>query len=144
MSAIELCRTAALGGQFDVTTLDGSQLDPEECRQYEAGIKYEPRGFPALITASVFDIEISNLPNPNALPADASQQQGVSKIKGAEVEAQVQMGDLYLDASYSVLDAEDPLGDRLNANEQASNFEKIECGFRFSFSGGNPLPRMLF
>jgi len=34
-----------------------------------------------------------------------------------------------------VLDAEDPLGDRLNANEKTSNFEKIECGFRFSFSG---------
>ncbi|WP_202900504.1 TonB-dependent siderophore receptor [Parvularcula oceani] len=100
------------------TTLDGSQLDPEEGRQYEAGIKYEPRGFPALITASVFDIEISNLPNPNALPADASQQQGVSKIKGAEVEAQVQMGDVYLDASYSVLDAEDPNGQELAAQPE--------------------------
>ena len=104
------------------TDRSGNQLDPEEARQYEAGFKYEPRGIPGLITAAYYDIEISNLPNPNSLPGDAAQQQGVSKLKGFEAEARLQFGEVYFQAAASTIDAEDPNGRQLAAipEEQAS------------------------
>lgn len=104
------------------TTPQGAQLDPEEARQYEVGFKYEPRGIPGLITAAYYDIEISNLPNPNALPGNAAQQQGVSTLKGFEAEARLQFDEIYLQASASTIDAEDPNGRQLAAipEEQAS------------------------
>jgi iron complex outermembrane receptor protein len=97
------------------TTLAGDQLEPEEARQYEAGFKYEPRGIPGLITAAYYDIEISNLPNPNGLPGTAAQQQGVSTLKGFEAEARLQLDTIYLQAAASTIDAEDPNGFRLSA-----------------------------
>lgn len=90
------------------TTLAGNQLEPEEGRQYEAGIKYEPSGFPGNFTLSYFDIEVSNLPNPNGLPGGAAQQQGVSEITGIEFESKVMIGEFYWQTALSLLDAKDP------------------------------------
>lgn len=92
------------------TTTSGERLEPEEARQYEAGFKYEPGGFPGLFTLSAFDIEISNLPNPNSLPGDAAQQQGVSHIDGVELDARAYLGPFYVQGALAVLDAEDPNG----------------------------------
>ncbi|MCV6627185.1 MAG: TonB-dependent receptor, partial [Cellvibrionaceae bacterium] len=97
------------------TDVANRQLKPEEGRQYEAGLKFEPESFPGLITLAYFDIEISNLPNPNSLPNDAGQQQGVSELKGFEAEAKLQLGDFDIQASASVLDAQDPNGYELAA-----------------------------
>jgi iron complex outermembrane receptor protein len=97
------------------TTLGGDQLEPEEARQYEIGFKYEPEGLPGLITVAWYDIEISNLPNPNSLPGDAAQQQGVSTLTGIEAEARLQLGDVYLQAAAATIDAEDPNGFELAA-----------------------------
>ena len=97
------------------TTAQGDQLEPEEARQYEVGFKYEPRGIPGLITAAYYDIEISNLPNPNALPGNAAQQQGVSTLKGFEAEARLQFDEIYFQAAASTIDAEDPNGFQLAA-----------------------------
>ena len=97
------------------TDLEGNQLEPEESRQYEAGIKYEPKGIPGLITIAYYDIEISNLPNPNSLPGDAAQQQGVSTLKGFEVEGRLQFEELYFQAAASTIEAEDPNGFKLAA-----------------------------
>ena len=97
------------------TDLAGNQLDPQEARQYEAGFKYEPRSIPGLITVAYYDIEISNLPNPNSLPGDAAQQQGISTLKGFEVEGRLQFDEIYLQAAASTIDAEDPNGFKLAA-----------------------------
>ncbi|MEQ8559194.1 MAG: TonB-dependent siderophore receptor [Henriciella sp.] len=97
------------------TDLAGNQLEPEEARQYEAGFKYEPHGIPGLITAAYYDIEISNLPNPNSLPGDAAQQQGVSTLKGFEIEGRLQLDDFFVQAAASTIDAEDPNGFKLAA-----------------------------
>ncbi|MGB3626474.1 MAG: TonB-dependent siderophore receptor, partial [Henriciella sp.] len=97
------------------TDLAGNQLEPEESRQYEAGIKYEPKGIPGLVTLAYYDIEISNLPNPNSLPGDAAQQQGVSTLRGFEVEGRLQFDEVYLQAAASTIDAEDPNGLKLAA-----------------------------
>lgn len=97
------------------TDANGNQLDPEESRQYEAGIKYEPQGIPGLITLAYYDIEISNLPNPNSLPGDASQQQGVSTLKGFELEGRLEFDEFFVQAAASTIDAEDPNGFKLAA-----------------------------
>ena len=97
------------------TDNNGNQLEPEEARQYEVGVKYEPRGIPGLITLAYYDIEISNLPNPDSLPGNAAQQQGVSTLKGFEAEARLQFDEIYVQAAASTIDAENPNGFKLAA-----------------------------
>ncbi|MFK4004077.1 TonB-dependent siderophore receptor [Qipengyuania sp. NPDC077563] len=107
-----------------IDTLTNEQLLPQEGRQYEVGIKYQPRGVNALVTLSAFDIEVSNLPNPNSLVGGDSQQEGVSKVRGVELEANALVGGLRLDGNVSYLDTKDPDGYRLTsiADWQASLF----------------------
>lgn len=92
------------------TDLNGDQLEPQEARQYEGGVKFEPASFPALFSIAYFDIEISNLDNPNSLPADAAQQQGVATMTGVELEAKAYLGDFYLQGAVSTLKTEDENG----------------------------------
>ncbi len=118
------------------------QLLPQEGRQYEAGIKWQPVGINALVTLAAFDIEQSNLPNPGALVGASSQQEGVAKIRGAELEANALIGGLRLDGNLSYLDAEDPNGRSLTAipEWQASLFALYRFASGpltgFSFGGG--------
>ncbi|MCA6059911.1 TonB-dependent siderophore receptor [Thalassolituus sp. ST750PaO-4] len=89
---------------------NGKQLEPREATQYEAGLKFEPNGFPGLFTLSYFDIEITNLPNPNGVPGTSSQQQGVAKIDGVELEGKANVGDFYIQGALSTLNTEDQNG----------------------------------
>lgn len=90
--------------------LTGDPLKPQEGEQWEIGIKYQPRGIPAQVTLAAFDIEQSNLPNPNDLPTAPSQQEGVSEIQGVELEAKARFGEFLLEANASHIDTEDPNG----------------------------------
>ena len=131
-----------------VDTITGSQLLPQEGRQYEVGVKYRPPGVNALVTVSAFDIEVSNLPNPAALVGGNSQQEGVSKVRGVELEANALLGGLRLDGNVSYLDAEDPNGLPLTsiADWQASLFalytfsgalDGLSLGGGVRYVGGN-------
>jgi len=93
-------------------TVTNQPLLPQEGKQIEVGVKFQPRGTRTYITAAYFDIEQSNLPNPAALRSAASQQEGVAKISGFEVEATTAIGDVSIDAAFSVIDTEDPDGVR--------------------------------
>ena len=97
-----------------------NQLKPEEGRQYEAGIKYELSSVPGFITLAYYDIEVSNLPNPNGLPDEAAQQQGVTTIEGIELEGRVDFGQITAQFAASVLDAEDPNGFSLSAQPDSN------------------------
>lgn len=124
-----------------VDTITNTQLKPQEGRQYEVGLKWQPRGINALVTLAAFDIEISNLPNPNSLVGGASQQEGISKVRGAELEANALLGGLRLDGNVSYLDAEDPNGFALTSisDWQASLFALYDFDGAlngFSFGGG--------
>lgn len=131
-----------------VDTITNKQLLPQEGRQYEVGVKYQPPGVNALVTMSAFDIEVSNLPNPNSLVGGNSQQEGVSKVRGVELEANAFLGGLRLDGNVSYLDAEDPNDLRLTsiADWQASLFalysfsgalEGLSLGGGVRYVGGN-------
>lgn len=125
-----------------IDTLTNRQLLPQEGRQYEIGIKWQPVGANALITLSAFDIEQSNLPNPNALIGANSQQEGTAKFRGVELEANALVGGLQLDGNLSYLDAEDANGLRFTAipKWQASLFAlyTVQSGILrgLSFGGG--------
>lgn len=105
-------------------------LEPQEGRQYEAGIKYQPRGVPLQVTAAVFDIEQSNLANPNDLPGAPSQQEGVAEIRGVELEAKARLGDFTVEANASHLETEDANGFRFPSvpADQASVWLGYEPG----------------
>ncbi|MBD3586808.1 TonB-dependent siderophore receptor [Salinimonas sp. HHU 13199] len=100
--------------------INGNQLKPEEGKQYEAGVKYALDAVPGFITLAWYDIEISNLPNPNALPAEAGQQLGKSSIKGIELESRVVLNNFTVELNAAVMDAEDPNGFEL-AGQPDSN-----------------------
>ena len=100
--------------------INGNQLQPEEGRQYEAGLKYALSTVPGFITVAWYDIEISNLPNPNSLPVEAAQQQGKSSISGFELESRVVLNNVTVELNASVMDAEDPNGFEL-AGQPDSN-----------------------
>ena len=99
---------------------DNNQLKPEEGRQYEAGIKYELSAIPGFITLAYYDIEVSNLPNPNGLPDEAAQQQGVTSIEGVELEGRLDFGEVTAQFAASVMDAEDPNGFSLSAQPDSN------------------------
>ncbi|HEX2020478.1 MAG TPA: TonB-dependent siderophore receptor [Aurantimonas sp.] len=86
----------------------GGLFEPEEGRQYEAGIKYEPAGWNTLLTASVFDIV-----RDNAIRFDAvggtfqARQTGQITSRGFELEGVTSLTDsLNLRVAYTYLDAE--------------------------------------
>jgi len=97
-----------------VIGLDGftsEPLKPREGEQWEAGIKYQPPGTRTYLTLAYFEIEESNLPNPASIIGQPdSQQEGVGKVKGVEVEALTTLGAWYLEGNFSSLDTETPDG----------------------------------
>lgn len=82
---------------------------PVTGRQYEAGLKFQPRGANALFTLSLFDLRRQNVPitDPRAgttvngvtIPASASAQVGEVKVRGIELDGR---GDLAPGLSLSV------------------------------------------
>lgn len=94
-------------------TVTQKPLKPKEGKQYELGVKYQPLGSQSQITAAVFDIDITNLPNPNSQPGGVSQQEGTSNIRGFELEGTIHFGDFQWQASWTGLDTEDPNGFRM-------------------------------
>ncbi len=117
---------------------NGKQLEPREATQYEAGLKFEPNGFPGLFTLSYFDIEITNLPNPNGVPGTNSQQQGVAKIDGVELEGKASVGDFYIQGALSTLNTEDQNGYQYAAepDSNASLWVTWKPAGKFRMGGG--------
>lgn len=97
-----------------------NQLKPEEGRQYEAGIKWAFSSIPGYVTVAYYDIEISNLPNPNSLPSDAAQQQGITRIDGVEIEGRVTFDEVSAQFAASTMNAEDPNGFALSAQPDSN------------------------
>jgi iron complex outermembrane receptor protein len=77
-----------------VTVVTGNTFVPVTGRQYEAGLKFQPRGSSALFTLSAFDLRRQNVPvgAPGAgqagtgVPANAQVQAGEVKVRGIELD----------------------------------------------------------
>jgi iron complex outermembrane receptor protein len=96
-----------------VDNITGEAFKPQEGRQYEAGLKYLDAESGSYVTAAWFDIEQSNLSNPNSLVDAPSQQEGVAEIAGVELEGILTLGQFRLEGNVSRLDTKDPNGFRL-------------------------------
>ena len=59
------------------TDADGNPFKPEEGRQYEVGIKYQPPGWNSFVTLSLFDLVKQNVLTPD--PAGPAQQPGADR-----------------------------------------------------------------
>jgi iron complex outermembrane receptor protein len=79
--------------------------DPTTGKQYEAGIKYRPEAFPALITASVYDLTKSNITvfdQVTYIPATVDKVRN----RGFEIEAKAEVTDhVNVIAAYSYIDS---------------------------------------
>lgn len=91
----------------------GQPLEPQEGEQIEIGFKYQPTGFPAILTIAWFDLEQSNLPDPLTRPGTFQQQSGITTIEGLELEGAAQFGDFRVELNLSKLDTKTQDGWRL-------------------------------
>jgi iron complex outermembrane receptor protein len=68
--------------------LSGKPFEPEMGRQFEAGLKYQPRGSGSFVSVAGFDLTRRNVLTPDpAAPDVASVQTGEQRSRGIEVEA---------------------------------------------------------
>jgi len=82
---------------------DGNLVDPREGSQHEIGVKYLSNDGDTFITAALFKIEEDNRVT-NTDPASFSVFDGT--YKGFELSVKHRIDDIYLDGSYTYLDAE--------------------------------------
>ena len=92
------------------TDADGNPFKPEEGRQYEVGIKYQPSGMNSFVMLSLFDLVKKNVLTPTADPfdpPDSQVQTGEIRTRGVELEG-VASFDFGLDLSlaYTFIDPE--------------------------------------
>lgn len=64
----------------------GQPFEPEEARQFEGGVKFQPEGWNSFLTVAYFDLVRENFltPDPSTF---ANVQQGEARTRGLEVEA---------------------------------------------------------
>lgn len=85
-------------------------FEPVTGRQYEAGLKFQPRGTSAIFTASVYDLRRRKVPvaDPgapaNGLPSNSQIQIGEVRVRGVELEGRGEVApglDVIVAASYT-------------------------------------------
>ncbi len=80
-------------------------VEPTTGKQYEVGIKYRPDAFPALFTASVYDLTLENITTreaPTYLPATIDKV----RHRGIDLEAKVEVtSNVNLIAAYAYIDS---------------------------------------
>ncbi|MDA8485830.1 TonB-dependent siderophore receptor [Pseudomonas resinovorans] len=90
----------AMGANVDSTV----SFEPTEGKQYEVGIKYQPPGTDAMLTAAVYDLNQTNV---SVTEGSVTRQIGELEIRGLELEATADVTEnLKLVASYSYTDSE--------------------------------------
>ncbi|PWW38554.1 iron complex outermembrane receptor protein [Idiomarina loihiensis] len=92
----------------------GKAFVPNEGKQWEAGVKYQPEGTEHLLTASVYKITEENrttsvnaeqAADPDIVDPNGQVQTGEVEIEGVELEAQLAWDSLDVYASYAYTDA---------------------------------------
>lgn len=94
-----------------VDTLTGQPYRPQEGKQTEIGLKYQPARTRTYITLAWFDLEQNNQLDPLVFPGSPAQQNGTNDIKGVEIEGETTFGDFHIQASLSILDTENEFGE---------------------------------
>lgn len=91
------------------TDFFGSPFKPTTGKQYEAGVKFQPRGFNSFTTLSVYDLTQRNVTTQDPVTShgvNAKVQTGEIRSRGFEFEAHLSLADgLDMTAAYSYVDA---------------------------------------
>ncbi len=88
------------------TDRDGNAFEPTRGDQYEVGVKYQPPGIDALLTASAFQITQSNLTTTDPDFPEFSRQTGEVRVRGIELEGRAAVGPVDVSLAYTHLDSE--------------------------------------
>ena len=92
----------------------GKAFVPKKGQQWEAGLKYQPKGSEHLLTAALYEIKEQNrtttlsaaqAADPTVLNPNGQVQDGEVTSKGVELEAQLAWHELDIYASYAYIDA---------------------------------------
>ncbi|ABC23195.1 TonB-dependent siderophore receptor [Rhodospirillum rubrum ATCC 11170] len=85
----------------------GGNFDSSQGRQYEAGMKFQPKGYNSFLAASLFDLTQTNVKSSDPLYSGYSVQTGEITVQGFELEALASLYEgLNLSASYTLQEAE--------------------------------------
>ena len=85
----------------------GSPFDPTTGTQYEAGIKYQPNDFNALVTLAAFQVTQQNVQTPDPVNTGFSVQTGEVRSRGIELEGVASFDNgLSLAAAFTLQDVE--------------------------------------
>lgn len=85
----------------------GTPFEPTRGRQTEVGVKYQPKGVNAFITASAFDLRQTNVLTPDPLNTNYNTQSGEARVRGFELEGKASLTrGLDVVASYSYSNTE--------------------------------------
>ncbi|CAE6801626.1 Ferrichrome outer membrane transporter/phage receptor [Paraburkholderia nemoris] len=85
-------------------TFDGTPFQPTRGKQYEVGVKYQPKGYNALFTVAAFDLRQTNVETNDDAHPGYTVQTGEIRSRGFEAEARVSLTDsLNIIASYAFL-----------------------------------------
>ena len=83
----------------------GAAFQPTEGKQVEVGVKYQPAGMASYVTAAAFDLRQTNVSTPDPTNIVNTLQTGEVRVRGFEVEAQVNLlAGLNVLAAYTYLD----------------------------------------
>ncbi|MBL8266807.1 TonB-dependent siderophore receptor [Steroidobacter sp.] len=103
--------------------VNGRPFDPLTGEQYEVGLKYEPKGYNALVTVALFELTQRNVLRTDLSNFGFLQQTGEARARGIELEASASLSrGLDLVAGYSYTDA---LVTKSNAGDQGLRFAAL-------------------
>jgi iron complex outermembrane receptor protein len=86
------------------STFDGTPFQPTRGKQYEVGVKFQPKGYNALFTLAAFDLRQQNVETLDDDHPGFMTQTGEIRSRGFEAEARMSLTDsLNLIASYAYL-----------------------------------------
>jgi iron complex outermembrane receptor protein len=116
------------------TDAAGNAFEPTRGKQVEAGVKYQPPGTNALLTAAVFELTKSHVLVTDPRDPDFSRQDGEARSRGVELGAQGTWRGLTFDLAYTHLDTEDVAGEPLAGvpDDQASAWLQYAFAGRLS------------
>ncbi|ULA62185.1 MAG: Iron complex outermembrane recepter protein [Nitrospira sp.] len=90
------------------TNFAGTPFEPTTGQQYEAGIKYKPAGYNALVTIAAYQLTRQNIVTPDLDPGHFgfNVQTGEARVRGIEVEGKASLFEtLNVTAGYSLTDS---------------------------------------
>ncbi|TMU27208.1 TonB-dependent siderophore receptor [Halomonas sp. ATBC28] len=100
---------ASFSQSFEVATgtdRNGNQFEPTQGEQYEVGIRYQPKGFDTMLTATAYELTQDNVLVADPVNTNFQTQIGEVRSRGVELEAKTEIGlNANLVAAYAYTDA---------------------------------------